>query len=267
MTSQNTHPELRQRLATPREDPYPYEKQLISSLKFTCDICTEEVPLTKRFILSDPMQCDHTSYCIDCIQKYIKTAIISYNLSEIKCPDVNCNVVLDPIACSSFLPTLVFNRWCDALCEAAVTGYRRSCCPYVNCSAMFLTKCKLLTRVTCSTCKRMFCFNCRIPCDRDHICSDNVERADMRDLLGRKNIKDGDVLRLAATNKWRRCPGCNYIVERISGCSNVTCRCGTRFCYDSGISKDSWCFCFGCRWKIMVVFVFVVVVISILMQQ
>ncbi|KAI0874527.1 hypothetical protein GGS24DRAFT_459040 [Hypoxylon argillaceum] len=39
---------------------------------------------------------------------------------------------------------------------------------------------------------------------------------------------------LAARNGWRSCPSCNNMVERRSGCTHMTCRCGGQFCYICG---------------------------------
>ncbi len=34
--------------------------------------------------------------------------------------------------------------------------------------------------------------------------------------------------------KFKKCPQCNFWVERSQGCSTMTCRCGKQFCYDCG---------------------------------
>ncbi|GAW12935.1 hypothetical protein ANO14919_023080 [Xylariales sp. No.14919] len=39
---------------------------------------------------------------------------------------------------------------------------------------------------------------------------------------------------LATSNGWRPCPNCNNMVEKSSGCTHMTCRCGGQFCYICG---------------------------------
>jgi len=42
--------------------------------------------------------------------------------------------------------------------------------------------------------------------------------------------------RLAGERRWIRCPrpSCRLMIEKFEGCDNVTCRCGTYFCYGCG---------------------------------
>ncbi|KAG1731113.1 uncharacterized protein EDB91DRAFT_1227304 [Suillus paluster] len=42
------------------------------------------------------------------------------------------------------------------------------------------------------------------------------------------------VLKLSRAKGWIRCPGCAQMVERSTGCSHMTCRCRTQFCYGCG---------------------------------
>lgn len=41
---------------------------------------------------------------------------------------------------------------------------------------------------------------------------------------------------------YQKCPGCSRIIEHIDGCQQMTCPCGTRFCYCCG-KKLGWCEC------------------------
>jgi hypothetical protein len=34
--------------------------------------------------------------------------------------------------------------------------------------------------------------------------------------------------------KFKQCPKCKFWVERVEGCSTMSCRCGVEFCYDCG---------------------------------
>jgi hypothetical protein len=45
---------------------------------------------------------------------------------------------------------------------------------------------------------------------------------------------DAGVMKLSRDAGWRRCPGCESMVERNAGCNHMTCRCRTEFCYVCG---------------------------------
>nr|GAT58831.1 predicted protein [Mycena chlorophos] len=45
--------------------------------------------------------------------------------------------------------------------------------------------------------------------------------------------EDGGV-QTEAAKQWRRCPHCSSLVELVSGCNHMTCRCGTHFCFKCG---------------------------------
>lgn len=46
---------------------------------------------------------------------------------------------------------------------------------------------------------------------------------------------DAALLNLSAKQKWRQCPQCKHMVERVAGCNHVQCRCGTPFCFQCGM--------------------------------
>ncbi|OVA07498.1 zinc finger protein [Macleaya cordata] len=120
-----------------------------SSSFFTCEICVEPVPLNQKFENMKTMGCSHP-FCTDCIAKYIEVKVFQDNTSEIKCPDTNCNVVLDVLLCCSILPARVFEKWCGVLCESAVLlassrgGFARgrAYCPFQHCSELVLNECE-----------------------------------------------------------------------------------------------------------------------------
>ncbi|OVA06802.1 zinc finger protein [Macleaya cordata] len=76
---------------------------------FTCEICIEPVPLNQKFENTKTIECSHP-FCTDCIAKYIQVKVEEDNTSEIKCPNIDCNVILDPLSCRSILPPKVFEK-------------------------------------------------------------------------------------------------------------------------------------------------------------
>ncbi|EMD34829.1 hypothetical protein CERSUDRAFT_86245 [Gelatoporia subvermispora B] len=83
------------------------------------------------------------------------------------------------------------------------------------------------TTKTCTAprCTTMTCMRCKSAVNgAEHWCVEDVQ--------------DLQILELGREAGWARCPGCKVMIERNSGCSHMSCRCGTQFCY-----------CCGERWK------------------
>ncbi|KAI3912888.1 hypothetical protein MKW98_012830 [Papaver atlanticum] len=184
---------------------------------FTCQICTEEVPLQQRFknkqqtltnlkkknkkrrssiaSTSSP-PCAHP-FCTNCIARYIEVKIEENEKPDIICPDTNCVNVLDPLSCSSFLPPKVFVRWCDYLCQSTICeSYDTTYCPNPYCSELTMVNREQTDGIRMPTFK-----------------SRRVKRAN--EVL---------FMQIAAKSKWKRCPCCRIYVERTEGCEHITCR-------------------------------------------
>ncbi|KAI3896045.1 hypothetical protein MKX03_031989 [Papaver bracteatum] len=213
---------------------------------FTCEISVETVPTKRKFKNMEMSGCLHP-YCTNCVAVYIQAKLVEHNISEIKCPNIDCNVLLDTSLCQSALPKKVFENWCRVLCESAVLmdsskgglAHGRSYCPYRDCSELVLNECVRMSRPSnntsagitksnCPNCKKLFCFQCMVPWKENHRC-----------IRGNKTIIDidsNDVLfiEVLKQKKWRRCPAFHHYVERNEGCRWVTCRCRKRFCHDCG---------------------------------
>lgn len=69
------------------------------------------------------------------------------------------------------------------------------------------------TTQTCSRCRSSVPHNVKI----EHKCAHEHAQ--------------GEVLALARTAGWARCPGCEQLIELHSGCFHMTCKCKTQFCY------------------------------------
>ncbi|XP_026395840.1 probable E3 ubiquitin-protein ligase RNF144A-A [Papaver somniferum] len=189
---------------------------------FTCNICFTELPLESKF-----KGCWHP-YCTNCVAKYIETQVINHNISKVTCPEVKCNAMLDASSYQSFLPKSVFEKWCRALCESAVSldasrggvAYGRCYCPYRNCSELVLNECvgysssSKITESNCPSCKKPFCFRCMVPWKEKHQCSSNGE------IVIDINRKDDSLfMKIVKKKRWRRCPTCKHYVERYEGCA------------------------------------------------
>ncbi|MCL7036906.1 hypothetical protein MKW94_001547 [Papaver nudicaule] len=189
---------------------------------FTCEICVQIVPVNQQFKSMETSGCLHP-YCTDCVAKYIEGKVIEHNMSEIKCPNTDCNVALDASLCQSALPNKVFVKWCRVLCESVAfsdaskggLAYGRSYCPYRKCSELILNECVSASNITmssCPNCKKLFCFHCMVSWKENHRCRthETVIDIDSNDVLFMEMVK---------RKRWIRCPTCFHYVERRGGCA------------------------------------------------
>ncbi|OMO65991.1 hypothetical protein COLO4_30854 [Corchorus olitorius] len=59
-----------------------------------------------------------------------------------------------------------------------------------------------------------------------------ISCAEFRNLSKDERSREDILLMELARNRgWRRCPNCKIFVEKIDGCSHVSCRCGCQFNY------------------------------------
>ncbi|GKB98985.1 probable E3 ubiquitin-protein ligase RNF217 [Tanacetum coccineum] len=165
----------------------PYQDQVEQAVQveetIMCEICVEQVRLNSIF--KNGHKCAHR-FCTNCMSRYIQGKIDD-NVSDITCPATTCSRPLDPLSCRPRLTYQLFNKWCDKLCEAAVSLVERVYCPNIECSELILSECDdNPKRCECPSCKQPFCFECQ--------------------------------------KKWRRCPKCRHVVERVGGCNLIRCR-------------------------------------------
>ncbi|RZC75747.1 hypothetical protein C5167_000093 [Papaver somniferum] len=218
---------------------------------FTCEICRETVQLEQKFRSMEASGCFHP-YCIDCISKYIETRVIHDNMSEIKCPNNDCSVLLDALSCRSILSKKAFEKWCHVLCESIVLldaskggfVYGRCFCPNSKCSELILNECvetkSMLKRSGCPNCKEAFCFSCMVRWKENHQCCQTG--AIVIDIDMDRN--DFLFMEMAKRKKWVQCPNCNRYIQRVKDSENfcrlIHCRCGIIFCYDC---RERPCIC------------------------
>ncbi|XP_077234239.1 E3 ubiquitin-protein ligase RSL1-like [Tasmannia lanceolata] len=168
-----------------------------------CEICMEGKSWGEMF---KNKTCSHV-FCSDCVRKHVG-AKIEEKISMVVCPDVKCKEVLEPEFCQSILPSEVFVRWGDALCESMIVASHRVYCPYEDCSALLVDDGEKVKRETeCPNCHRLFCVGCKVPWHSDMDCED-FQKLDRDDHL---------VVEIAKKQKWRRCPSCKFYVERTDG--------------------------------------------------
>ncbi|XP_015888926.2 uncharacterized protein LOC107423805 isoform X2 [Ziziphus jujuba] len=173
---------------------------------FDCEICVETKSASECFGVKG---CRH-AYIVSKLKE---------NITNIGCPVPDCQGFLDPDYCCSIIPPMMFKRWGFALCEGAIPEYEKFYCPHRDCSALLIDDGKKITgQWECPHCKRMFCVQCKVPW-HDSITCEEFQRNNVNEL----GKEDGILIYLAETKQWRRCPSCNYFVEKVRGCMYVKC--------------------------------------------
>lgn len=180
-----------------------------------CGICVEPKPLDKSFNING---CTH-SFCTDCMVKYVASKL-QENFTCIQCPVSNCNGLLEPEYCCAILPSEVFERWGNALCESSILGSQKFYCPFKDCSALLVNDGEeIVAQSECPNCWRLFCAQCKTSWYAGIDCAE-FQKSN-RDERERENIM---MMELAKNKNWKRCPNCRFYVERTSGCMYMKCR-------------------------------------------
>ncbi|WCJ42871.1 RING/U-box superfamily protein [Euphorbia peplus] len=193
------------------------------SPSFICEICVESKALIDSFGLKG---CSHF-YCTECVVNYVVSKLDDNSITRISCPVSKCEGLLEPEFCKAILPRHVFDRWGSALCESVIQNSQKFYCPFKDCSALLIDDTGMeIQNSSCPFCKRAFCAKCRVPWHSEITCQ-----------KFQKLKKKGDdvmMIDLAKRKKWRRCPKCQFYVEKSTGCFYIKCRCGYAFCYKCG---------------------------------
>ncbi|WOG94160.1 hypothetical protein DCAR_0313453 [Daucus carota subsp. sativus] len=204
------------------------------SSSFVCGICADRRPSKKSFAIKG---CTH-SYCSDCVRQYV-TCKIEDRITRIYCPVSGCHGSLKPEHCRSILPSKVYDKWGDALCEAMISARDKFYCPFKDCSALLVkgTDYRDIFESECPMCHRLFCAKCKVPWHSEITCREFQKLH--KDEREREDIM---LMQLAKKKKWARCSKCKFYVERTEGCLAMRCRCGHTFCYNCGAYvSDHYC--------------------------
>ncbi|KAL1554075.1 RBR-type E3 ubiquitin transferase [Salvia divinorum] len=213
------------------------EEGSAESSQSLCEICAEKKDGDSMFPLPG---CTHR-FCNDCISRHIsikvtKRAIVDA-AAALACPGAGCGGALGAAACRAVVPAGVVAAWDEVLCEAAIAVGERVYCPYKNCSALLVDDGGggVITEAECPFCRRLFCARCNVAPWHAGVDCEGFSK------LGKDEREGGDMMvhDLAKTKKWRRCPGCNFYVEKNEGCLHIICRCRYEFCYACGKAWSS----------------------------
>ncbi|KAG4429090.1 hypothetical protein IFR05_015429 [Cadophora sp. M221] len=164
------------------------------------------------------------SYCPECFQRLISTALESETHWPAKC-------CLNPIPAENILPHLdhaTKAKYQQRDAEWSIPTSDRIYCTHANCSTWIPPKHVNTTRnfAKCPKCSKRTCSLCRGAYHNGSDCPQDPA------LQATAN--------LAELEGWKRCYSCHAFVEHNKGCRHMTCRCKAQFCYICG---DRWKTC------------------------
>ncbi|KAG0053089.1 hypothetical protein BGZ83_001681 [Gryganskiella cystojenkinii] len=164
-------------------------------------------------------------FCFECLSRHVATQVQARTWPVI-CPAENCRAsVEDPFLIEMFLGGEA-HLWHSTAMENAVQN--KIYCPQKTCAKLIDGSGDLsaeqLREVNCPYCDYQFCASCSEKSHKGETCEF---------IKASKLTKESDsaLENLAKQMKWKQCPSCKHMVEKISGCNHMTCRCSHQFCY------------------------------------
>ena len=180
----------------------------------TCIICYS--PLTSIELTNYSLSCGHVC-CSVCWFEYLKTKIISANVSKIKCASYKCNVILHEQFIMNIINTdnKLITKYNEYKRKASILAHpNRKFCPHPNCDS-YLEKSNN-KYVSCEH-DHKYCYICLKPWHGDIKCDEELDK-DFQ--LWKKN------------KVVKRCPQCQFYTEKNEGCNHMTCvECKFQWCW------------------------------------
>lgn len=172
-----------------------------------CSVCLEPVFTPLAAVLP---HCCH-AFCSACLQSGVKNVLKTRALFKC-CGQVVPAKTVAKYAALDHASTVRYATYIDEKSDPnPIFCHSRICSAYIpaHCINELGARCPACKGLTCEVCKQ-----------RVHkgLCA-----------------TDGKMLKqMAKEKRWKFCPGCAQLVERVDGCKSVKCLCGVIFCYNCG---------------------------------
>ncbi|CAN8096200.1 unnamed protein product [Discula destructiva] len=201
-----------------QRQPHPPHQQTLSQQEEYCVVCTNLTP-TIELALSSTME----PWCQTCLIHRL-TDLLAIADNPLDSWDIDSNKsYYNTIA--HLLPPDFAARIRARQAECAVSPKDRLYCHVPTCSAWVPPD----RAGVCTACAAVTCvLGCMGAAHGEAPCGTEAEE-------WRR-----EVLELGVKMGWKECPRCGHLVERVSGCTHIACRCGAQFCYVCG-KEDCTC--------------------------
>ena len=187
-----------------------------------CKICFNDVNVNE---MHEIRSCNHR-YCYSCMDEHVQYRLRLYG-GVPECPHEGCYLPLIEDDCKKFLSSKLFETFAQRVEEAKIPDSKKLYCPYPSCSALMTAEwcpqdssSSSSLSTECHNCRRLFCIECRVPWHMGMSCQEYSSQF---------GGPDAEVHMLAEKNKWRLCPKCKHMIERLEGCLSMICR----YCFHS----------------------------------
>ena len=178
-----------------------------------CHVCYDET------VPGFELLCFH-QYCVECLRQTLRTAVSDSSRLPLRCCDIPIDlscawVVLDHDDATRLLARL-------EEMQATNKMYCPSCNQFFN---LDLVDTVGSNHSLPCPCGRLICVECRTLEHPNMTCPENKSGITVAG-------SDKLLLELAQDKKWKQCPSCHTMIERVSGCIHMTCsNCHFAFCY------------------------------------
>jgi len=222
----NHQPRHRRRPTRPPRPPRP----LIP--KGSCTACMETFQLDKLLDMSCPCK-----YCVTCLNEVFRAGCTSIGAFPPKC----CGKPIRISQYGGILKPDVLKRYKEV--EAEFSAKRPLYCAMPKCST-FIPESNLLPQHQVGVCPNPACSSSTCA-----LCKRLMEQHTIWEVENRvcppTDENTVKLFELGTDKKWKQCPSCRVMVERIDGCNHMVCVCGVEFCYRCGelFNEDDLCAC------------------------
>jgi ariadne-1 len=192
----------------------------------SCQICLENatsLTLVRLF-------CGH-QFCQSCLTDYLRDKTSSTALFT-ECPSRDCQMIISESELRGLIPRLDVDKLIEVNFLNKNKLFKK--CPNVICGTIITIKDNYYRyhEIKCVKCDKIFCFNC-LKVHTPVSCSllDKWE-IHIKNTFNKSTI-DNDNARLEKLKTCvKQCPRCTMIIEKIGGCSHLTCNsCKLEFCW------------------------------------
>ncbi|UJR14349.1 hypothetical protein I4U23_001345 [Adineta vaga] len=193
-----------------------------------CQVCFDEKPAAS-FTQRISRQCKHRerNICNTCIYEHIAQAFQKMCSDDVRCPELNCRIILDYEAIKKILQDArnidLLQRYERFYLEHQLEQMPEFIwCTHACGSGQLAEQGDQNNIIRCVKCRKKSCFIHRVHWHEGLTCAKYDEQIDS----GRR-----------ATDQWlaqhtKNCPKCRYGIEKTTGCDHMTCtQCHFEFCW------------------------------------